>query len=176
MKQIVFDTSLLVGATGMLSAAAEWVATRSDKVILVSRGASSSSLSCRENVEALDLDWRDPIRFASTIRSVGMFEKVELAVLWIHGNGAEAAQWLLAELSRRPCLIVQVSGSQAIKDLERRDVLPFDIRGQARLITVTLGAKWEAGRKRWLTWEEISAGVVVAIDTRESCAIGSLSP
>jgi hypothetical protein len=160
----------------MLSAAAEWVADRSGGIILVSRNASSSSLSRRSNVEALDLDWRDPLPFVNAIAETGMFESVELAVIWIHGSGAEAARRLLVALSDRPCLIVQVRGSQALKDIGTGQEPPFKMRGLARLITVTLGAKWEAGWKRWLTWDEISAGVVTAITARESQVIGSLSP
>jgi hypothetical protein len=176
MKKIEFDASLLIGTTGMLSAAAAWVAERSSRVILVSRNASSSTLCRYNNVESLDRDWRDPLSFVSTIVETPTFESVQLAVIWIHGDGVDAVHRLLVALSHRPCLIVQVRGSQALKDLEARQDPQFEMRGRARLITVTLGAKWEAGRKRWLTWEEISAGVVTAINARESQVIGSLSP
>ncbi|QND45963.1 hypothetical protein HB780_09630 (plasmid) [Rhizobium lusitanum] len=175
MKKIEFDASLLIGTTGMLTAAAEWVVGRSGRVILVSRNASSSTLCRYNNVEALDLDWRDPLPFVSTIVEMPRFESAQLAVIWIHGSGAEAAQRLLVALSHRPCLIVQVRGSQALQDIGTRQDPPFEMRGRARLITVTLGAKWEAGRKRWLTWDEISAGVVTAINARESQVIGTLS-
>ncbi|XKM37952.1 hypothetical protein A4U53_001975 (plasmid) [Rhizobium ruizarguesonis] len=176
MKKIEFDASLLIGATGMLTAAAEWVAERSVSVILVARNASSSPLCSRNNVKSLDLDWRDPLPFVSAIVEASMFESVQLAVIWVHGSGVEAAQGLLPALSQRPCLIVQVRGSQALHDIGTRQDPPFEMRGRARLITVTLGAKWKAGRKRWLTWDEISAGVVTAINARESQVIGSLSP
>ena len=164
-----FHKSLLIGTTGMLGAATCWAVARSDESYVVARRASAGDWGG----QPLDLDWCDTDGFIGGLRNAGALDGADLAVLWIHRSGAIAAQRVVRMLTASPCLIVQVEGSQALRDLSASP--PFVEDGQARRITVTLGAVSEGGTRRWLNWDEISAGTIAAIEARESRVLGSLT-
>ena len=172
----IFDRSLMVGTTGMLLAANLWVAERSRRCFVVSRQASCvAPLVGLESVQSLDLDWTNQRMFRNGLTSVGALEQIGLAVLWLHRSGDAQARWIIQRLSKTPCLIVRVLGSQAgIVEVIANRQGGYKI-GAACIISVILGAKRETGRKRWLTWEEISQGVIAAITQRESRIIGNLT-
>jgi len=169
-----FSNTLMIGATGMLHDAAAWVAERSERLVLVSRGAGQSSLAELPNVVTVSADWRRPDAFIDSIARADGFVGVQLAVLWIHGNGTEAKRRVLQHLSRLDCLVVNVQGSTALADLKAAAQRRRTPGAGARPITVTLGAVRTGSGQRWLTWDEISAGVIDAIEAEEDRIIGWL--
>lgn len=154
-----FSNSLMIGATGMLHDAAAWAAERSERLVLVSREAGQSALAALHNVVAVSADWRRPDAFVDAISDADAFAGVQLAVLWIHGNGSEAKRRVEHALAGQDCLIVDVQGSIALADLKAAERPGRGLGAKARSITVTLGAVRTGTGQRWLTWEEISAGV-----------------
>lgn len=170
-----YSNSLMIGATGMLTDAAAWVAQRSSRMVLVSRSAPRSPLANHPGVVALSADWRDGDKFFRAIARADGFIDTQLAVLWIHGNGAQAKRRVLQELSALDCLIVDIRGSAALTELDHPKGAIGGGRSTARHITVTLGSVPTAAGRRWLSWEEISTGVIDAIVAGESRVVGWLT-
>lgn len=173
---MTFERSLLVGTTGMLAHAARWVIDRSQKSFLVARHASAvGELVSSTAVFPLDLDYRDTSVFMRGLEQSGALAGTDLAVLWIHDSGAEAARALDEVLAGNSGLIVTVRGSQRLSKLagapahERRTT-----GGAVRRVTVTLGSKPQGGGRRWLTWDEMSNGVIDAICAGEDRIVGDL--
>lgn len=164
----------MIGATGMLSGTAAWVAERSERTVLVSRNAPQSPLANRSNVVALSADWRNLDEFLQVLARADGFGDVQLAVLWMHSDGAQAKQHVLKELSNFDCLIVDVQGSSTLTEVDR-PAGACDPAKRARLITVKLGAVKTAADRRWLTWDEISNGTIAAIEAGESRVVGGPS-
>lgn len=103
----------------------------------------------------LDIDWCEPQLFMSMIAETVSYANTDIAVIWTHHNGNESSDLLIASLLQKPCLVVQVLGSQSISqsDVEKG----YKSTGCAKLITVTLGVvRDDSGCQRWLTWDEIS--------------------
>lgn len=169
-----YTNSLVVGATGMLQEATVWVAERSEKLVLISRNAPESHLAARSNVVALSADWTNAHAFTKTIAGAGGFTDTQLAVLWMHGNGVLAKRQVLGELTKLDCLIVHVQGSTALANLRGVVANASASGSNATSITVTLGAIGTDAGQRWLTWAEISAGVIEAIEAKESRIVGGL--
>ncbi len=171
-----FATSILVGATGMLAGTAQWVAERSGKTVLLARHASrAGSLTRNRGVTTLDRDWRDDAACMAALAEAGALAAPDLAVLWIHGSGAGLEARLTRHLAAHHCLIVKVRGSADLGDLRGDSpAAGHDDLGAARRITVTLGAVPDGVGKRWLTWNEISDGVIAAIGARSNRVVGRL--
>ena len=164
----------MIGATGMLQDVATWAAERSTRLLLVAREAARSPLSKHPQVSALSADWRHPDVFVSKIAREGGFIGTELAVLWMHGDGAETKRQVLRKLSPIDCLTVLVQGSNQPGRLRRANGETCMTGSNARSITVTLGAIQTQAGRRWLTWPEISTGVIGAIEAEESRVVGQL--
>ncbi|MEN2977383.1 hypothetical protein P7L78_26840 [Tistrella bauzanensis] len=182
---IRFHTALMIGATGMLRAALDAVATRSERVLAVSRHAG---LSLRHRpvspgdgmapIVPLDLDWQQPDSFMTGIEAAIEGARLDLVVIWMHGSGQEALRRLLRQLAGRPdCLVVHVLSSAAGDAAAFRAALSREAGGPVlcRYRTVKLGAIMNGlSFDRWLTHEEISRGVIRAILTAEDVVVGSV--
>jgi hypothetical protein len=177
MNDKLYEKSLLVGTTGMLLTASQWVAERSQRCFVVSRHASDSSALTRlDSVRTLDLDWSRKDSFRTGLMEVNAVDRIDLAVLWVHQSGIEQLRWLIDRLSHSPCLVVRVLGSQASSEISAMHSQgeKHAVFGAARIINVVLGWKQEENGRRWLTWEEISDGVITAITEGESRIIGQV--
>lgn len=151
---------LVVGGTGMLSGLCRALAGDGGRLSLLSRHASKAA-----GADGFDCDYYDEAGFvqaldAATARS----GPITLAVSWIHTLKIPANRRLAERVRGR---LFQVLGSAAADpdhpwrlDLGRAvaDGLP-----DCALRQVVLGFKIEDGRSRWLTNDEISAGVLRAI-------------
>lgn len=164
----------MIGATGMLRDAAIWVAARSNRLILVSRQNLSAPLFDLHNVQSVIADWREPKAFIQALKSVDGFSGTKLAVLWMHNDGSETKKSILGELSATECFIISVEGSAALSEVDRPKPEAEQIGENGRLVKVVLGAKETNSGKRWLTWPEISNGVIRAIKAEESQIVGTL--
>jgi hypothetical protein len=147
---------LVVGGTGMLRGATEHLRELHEIVSVVARTRSVPG------TEALLLDWRDPGALEAALeasrRAHGSFE---MALCWVHSSAPDAPR-IVAE-AVRPGTLYQVFGSAAdsgnpVKRRWQRELsgLPgLDYR------TILLGRRGA----RWLTDEEISRGVIEAVDS-----------
>ncbi|WP_372017776.1 hypothetical protein [Tistrella mobilis] len=174
-----YDTSLLIGATGMLARVLAEVAARSTRTVAVARHASHSLAAAPAEMGILpvDLDWRDTDAFVDGVVAATAGCRVDLVVLWMHGTGKAATDRLLDRYARTDCTIVHVLSSAAPDPAAFRAALPHP-EGRpprCRYLTVKLGAVTEDGRfRRWLTNDEIAGAVLSAIDEGRDIMAGTL--
>jgi hypothetical protein len=176
---------MVVGGTGMLRAASVELAARSKRLTSVARTQRSLSdlnaalvdTACEHHM--LSLDWDEADHFLAEIkRHLAETEPPELVVAWLHDD--ELALRLAIELARigSPIAFVHVIGSTGRDPKAVADtiLLRGDLRDTAiRYHQVVLGAHRSTLGKRWLTHEEISAGVLEAIEEpRPRLIVGSV--
>jgi molybdopterin-guanine dinucleotide biosynthesis protein A len=139
---------LVVGGTGMLAAATRALAARGHSVTSMARRAADLG----PGVEPSAVDYRDSDRLAEALMRVQEARgPIELAVCWIHTDAPDAPR-LVADALSPGGRLVQVFGTR---------VWPVeDVPIHVAYRQVLLGSH----EGRWLTHEEISAGVVDAVD------------
>ena len=133
--------ALLLGATGMLAAAARHAAMRADECVLVSRGAdafSFGSTALDEKLTRLPLSYEDEPALLDQLAGHAPFD---LALTWIRPR---------AELLR------------AALDALRSDA--FAQQSDITYAQVILGFVRENGASRWLNHEEISAAAIAQME------------
>ena len=147
--------ALVVGGTGMLRGTTRALAARGHPVTSVAR--RPTEIAC--GVAPLAVDYRDGEALAAALeRAVAERGPLELAVCWIHTD-APAVPGLVAAVLAPGARLVQVFGTR------RWPLSPVPLPIAYR--EVLLGASDE----RWLTHEEIAAGVLAAIDADEPCRV-----
>lgn len=155
--------SLVLGGTGMLAEATQWLAARSEQTLLVARGARRFA-GHSDNIMGIDADWTGP-GYAEAIRAaIRSSGPVEAALLWLHEPGP-ILPWLLPELPA--ARVVLVLGS-----LDGRPEIPAGTMGVA---TVRLGSVRTPQGRRWLTHDEISGAAIAALEDGESRVVGELA-
>ncbi|GAB5387642.1 MAG: short-chain dehydrogenase [Alphaproteobacteria bacterium] len=169
-----YRSSLIIGGTGMLGDASRWIADRSEQTVLLSRTVADSPLASHPRITALAADWTQSDKMMRSLDDcVEDWQRIDLALIWMHRTGDDALQQVMQRLSDTTALVVHVQGSQALSTLPKNppEATPL---GTARLITVILGAVRENHASRWLTWEEISTHVISAIRQKQSLIAGTL--
>lgn len=154
--------SLVVGGTGMLAEATQWLADQSTTTLLVARHASRFAVGDRRYLPT-DLDWQAST-FQGDLTHVLRDTAVTRALLWLH-YPERVIPWLLPQLSHAFVVLVlgNTSGCPQVPD------------GAARIVTVRLGSKpSESGGRRWLTDREISEGAISAFMEKRSQIVGDL--
>lgn len=156
---------LVVGGTGMLAGLTEALADQGHRVLVPSRHPERAS----ERTVSFAADWSDPESLRDAIE-----ERVEgtldLAVIWCHRPYRSDVVDLIAPLMSSGGRVVEVLGSTALADL-------WDQRPTNGSIFVMLGNRQlDDGTSRWLTHEEISGGVLGALDrpSGSTVVVGSL--
>jgi molybdopterin-guanine dinucleotide biosynthesis protein A len=139
---------LVVGGTGMLLPATMLLAQRGHPVTAIGR----RSTSLGPGATLARVDYRESARFeAALAEAIEERGPIELAVCWIHTDAPEAPK-IVAEALAPGARLVQVFGTRAWP-LARPPV-------HVVYRQVLLGER----DGRWLTHEEISSGVVEAVD------------
>ena len=142
----------VVGGTGMLAEAVAKIATRCDHLTLAAR--APEGLARRLGAHPLPLDWTDR---PTTLRALPE-TRFDLVISWLHRAGLWMVPHLEARL-RPGGRSIRVLGSVALDPAHLAGIdppTPAGIRRQ-RLVLGRMGA-------RWLTHEEICAGLMQAID------------
>lgn len=180
-----FNHTLVVGGTGMLRAASVQLAAHSRRLTSVARTQRSLSSLDAELVNTgcihhmLSLDWNLPDRFLLEIeRHIAATEPPELTVAWIHDD--LLALRLADALARTGRLMrfFHVIGSASRNPKEVADLLLQGLKlpENAGYHQVILGAHKSGDQVRWLTHQEISAGVLEAIEAgRRQFVVGSVA-
>ncbi|MEP0706706.1 hypothetical protein [Parvibaculum sp.] len=162
--------ALLLGTTGMLSAAARHAALQADKAVIVSRKAEGFSFGDDEldgKCECLSLSYEDEPAFLAALEERAPFD---VALTWIRPR-AELLRAALDALVAPGGLLVEVMGSRSIlagKDGEpsiasiRADALAH--QPDIAYAQVVLGFVRENGASRWLNHEEISAAAIAQME------------
>jgi hypothetical protein len=180
--------SLVIGGTGMLRDVCLYLADSGYDVIVVARTESelqnlyAETLTMDGNILPRRSDYRVIPMFKSKlmddIRRVG---DISLAVTWIHSDAPEASE-AVAELigaTDGNCRVFDILGSPIYNPEnlveDRRDY--YEQFGNISYNRVLLGYKVENGESRWLTDEEIAAGVRAAIESdRKETLVGQVEP
>ena len=141
--------ALVVGGTGMLAATTRALADRGHAVTCIARRAADLG----DGVRVEPVDYRDPVALHDVLaRSTEARGPLELAVCWIHTDAPEAPR-IVADTLAAGARLVQVFGTR---------VWPLaDVPSHVAYRQVLLGS----ADGRWLNHEEISAGVLKAVDT-----------
>lgn len=150
---------VVVGGTGMLAAVTGSLAERGHAVTSIARRPGEVD----RGIVPVPLDYRDGDRLASELaRAAEERGPIELAVCWIHTD-APAASGIVAAALAPGARLVQVFGTR-VWPLER---IPIHVAYRQVLLGAMDG--------RSLTHEEISAGVLGAVDADlPVCVVGEL--
>lgn len=155
--------ALVVGGTGMLRGVSEHLARRGAVSVV---GRSERVLSMP--VHPIRVDWSDTAALERALRdAVASWGPIRLAVCWIHSTAPEApfvvARAAADEAS--PVEYVQVFGSSADTEMAPKEEWRRRLSAWPgiRYRRVILGRHGD----RWLTNEEISAGVIDALSRPE---------
>lgn len=175
--------ALLLGATGMLAAAARHAASRADECVLVSRGAESFSFgdaALDAKVTRLSLAYEDEPALLDALADRAPFD---LALTWIRPR-AELLRAALDALVAPGGLLVEVMGSRSILTGSKGEPSIAALRADAlahqpdiAYAQVILGFVREKGASRWLTHDEISAAAIAQMGAPQARLIaGTLEP
>ncbi len=183
------DHVLFVGGSGMLRAAALEFAKRGHIVSVVARRQyrmdemAEHAANWPGSIHGIALDYRNTDTLTESLnRAIGAIGAIKLAVCWIHST-AHRAPFVVADVVGRgsaECRYFNILGSAAadpsLPDPERE--AQFNEYPKLKYREIVLGfIEGEAGEPRWLTDEEISHGVLTAIDADEPRRIvGTVSP
>jgi hypothetical protein len=160
--------ALVVGGTGMLAGAVRGLVARGWSVSVLARRASAFALR-EPGVAGLDCNYNDGDAFVSSLnRARDGQGPITLAVGWFATLGPAPALAARTGAPGAPGRFFHILGS-AMADPARPDRLPraaqvADAASFCAYRQVVLGFVPEGQGARWLTNDEISAGVLAAID------------
>lgn len=163
-------TALLLGATGMLAAAARHAAAKAEKSVIVSRNAGSFSFG-DQTLDAksvsLALSYEDE---PALLAALGEHAPFSLALTWIRPR-AELLRAALDALVAPGGLLVEVMGSRSILAGPKGEPSIASFRAEAlahqpdiSYAQVVLGFVREGKTSRWLNHEEISAAAIAQME------------
>jgi len=174
-----FHHVLIVGGSGMLAGLCRALLGRCDTLSVMARNENRIR-AIAPSVHPLVCDYNDSgAADAALAADKEAHGAPDLVVAWVHGRAPQLRR-RLAEAVAQGGRFVQVLGSahgdparpDRLDDMQRRaESLPIVYQA------VVLGFAVEGAGSRWLTNEEISAGVLRALETGASpAAVGTLQP
>jgi hypothetical protein len=159
-------TTLLLGTTGMLSAAAAHAVARSKKAVLVSRHADAFSFDndvLDVKLKPINVSYDDESAFLDALLPLAPFD---LALTWMHPP-ADILRAALDGMIAPGGRLVEVMGSRSIllgpngeASIAERRAQALALQTDITYAQVILGFVIEGTTSRWLTHEEISAAAV----------------
>jgi hypothetical protein len=151
--------ALVLGGTGMLAGVAAALLDDGWHVVLPSRRKPPGLTTNGHAASWVKADWTEPTELVATA-SEALDGPVDLLVAWVHREVRVSVIRAVAPLLADGAPIVEVHGSASANPLGGcpDPVLPDHPTQQ-----VVLGYVRHAGRTRWLTHDEVSAGVLDAV-------------
>jgi hypothetical protein len=146
--------ALVLGGTGMLAGAAAALLDDDWHVVLPSRRRPAAS-----GARWVKADWTNPTALASAAADV-LDGPADLLVAWVHREVRTAVLRAVGPLLAAGAPVVEVHGSASANPLGG---CPDPVLDGHPTQQVVLGYVRHAGRTRWLTHQEISAGVLDAV-------------
>jgi len=176
-------TTLLIGTTGMLSAAARHMAQTSPGAIaVVSRRANTFSFgdaALDSRTTPLAVNWQDQAAFLAKLDAVaaehGPFAQ---ALVWMHGRD-DLLRAHIAHHMAEDGVLVEVLGSAASRPgaFGGARVRQMQAQPHIRYRQVLLGFVHEDGQSRWLTHDEICTAAIAALSSDETVTVaGQVEP
>lgn len=175
-----FKHAIMIGGTGMLSEMSKWVMQQATYTVIIGRNEHRLRRlqSDYGSVHVKQLDYKDTHALRQMIQTaIVQHGAIDLVVAWIHSDAPYAISTIIHEichLQRKKWRFFHIKGSS--QHLDRKQSLPC-LSDDCLYREVHLGFKREGGRSRWLTHDEISTGVIDAIQNdRKKTVIGMLEP
>ncbi|MCU9615005.1 short-chain dehydrogenase [Caldibacillus lycopersici] len=175
--------ALVIGGTGMLANTSLWLASQGYHVSVIGRNPSKmesliSKAIDHSRITPVIVDYRDKSQLRKKLReTMEQNGQITLVVAWIHSDAEQALQTIVNEVSHQndeKWKLFHVLGSS--KNLS-------EMKATIRLLDsicyhqVQLGFVMESGYSRWLTNEEISQGVIDAIQNEKLLnTVGTVEP
>lgn len=159
---MVARRALVLGGTGMLAGVAAALLADGWYVVLPSRRRPSTPATngnCH-NARWVTADWTMPVALADTAREA-LGGPADLLVAWVHREVRHSVLRSVVPLLADRAPVVEVHGSASANPLGG---CPDPILADHPTQQVVLGYVRHAGRTRWLTHQEISAGVLDAVN------------
>lgn len=179
--------ALVVGGTGMLRAVSLELVRRGHIVTVLARSAArlqdlqQAAAGLEGKIAPLALDYRDSDSLKAGLEGhICQHGAIMLAVIWVHSIAPDAPALIggLVGGDGARCRFFDVQGSSRLAELrEGRHRRSESMTTLPNLIyhEVVLGAVREGRGQRWLTHDEICAGVLHAVDTGPQVyVVGSL--
>lgn len=169
--------AFVIGGTGMLAEVSLWLVNQGYIVTVVGRNEEKMKALMKKdelNIVPLLVDYHDTNQFRNCIRqTIAQNGPIDLVVAWIHSIGDDVLRILSSEISNNWQLF-HVLGSRANLPYIKNIV---QLSPNCMYFQIQLGFIIEANHSRWLTHQEISAGVIDAIKKKENTLIvGVLEP
>ena len=163
----------------MLRRATVAIAERSRKFTAVARTEASldalaSLVSGRDTDRYKTLDWNQPERFVTDLRRlVDEVGPPTLVLAWLHDMNLGPRLAVAVSRPESPCDFFQVIGSSGGSPRGGAAALRSQVKALrcVSYFQVVLGFQREASASRWLTNDEISDGVLEAVQRREACHV-----
>lgn len=163
-------TTLLIGTTGMLKAAAAHAVARSRKVILVSRHAEEftfGSATLDRKLVRVAQSYDDAAAFLDAVAAHAPYD---LALTWIRPQ-AEIVRAALDGMIAPGGRLIEVFGSRSIltgadgaPSIAERRAQSMALQPGLTYAQLILGFVVEATGSRWLTHDEISAAAIAQME------------
>lgn len=182
MKDLPAHT-LVIGGTGMLSAASLWLADHSDKVSIIARNQTKmervlNKTEAASSITPLFVNYKDSAGLKERIKAAILQNgPIDLVIAWIHSDAHHALDIICHEVAQEnpAWKLYHILGSSSslnqIKDAAVKKYPGCQYR------QIQLGFILEKEDSRWLTHQEISDGVIDAVvHNQEIKIIGTLEP
>jgi hypothetical protein len=164
--------ALVVGGTGMLRDVSLELARRGTTTSVIARSRAALQELVQESgglVNPISVDYGETDRLIREIEgAIAAHGPIALVVAWIHSDAPEAplAVARTAAAGGHELRYVHVLGSAADDPAQPDDARRARFAAVAGLVyqEVVLGFVLERGNSRWLTHDEIAAGVLAAVD------------
>jgi NAD(P)-dependent dehydrogenase (short-subunit alcohol dehydrogenase family) len=171
------DHDLVIGGSGMLAGLVMVLAESGRQVTVIARGTDRlRRLAARHpRIHPLPVDYYDDAAFDAALRSLGPIAR---CVAWMHDDGKDRALRVARQVSDVYC---QVLGSASANPAKPEQLAEwqalFEPLAKPVLRLAVLGFVLEGGPSRWLSNDEISAGVGAALESEDPVTIvGTVTP
>lgn len=171
--------ALVIGGTGMLAQASVWLSQNGYRVSVIGRNPEKMQRLIEKNPKGINpvpVDYRNTDKLAEQLSHIQQKNgPIQLVLAWIHSDGPDVIPCLIDSLPRdSEWKLFHVNGSSSnLEEIKARVSVPAHVRYHQ----IQLGFHLENGTSRWLTHDEISAGVIEAMrDGKAQYIVGTLSP
>ena len=177
---------LVVGGTRMLRGVSLYLVTQGNTVSVIARSQNrlkslaEKADSLKGTIHPIQIDYREGEHLRVKLKkAVDLFGSISLVVSWIHSAAPEAPSIVADSVGRE---------SSSFRFFDIWGFLtedPWHVEREKRFLEmekilyrkITLGFVIENGVSRWLTNEEISSGVIQAIEKdKASFVVGRVEP
>lgn len=171
--------ALVIGGTGMLAKVSLWLSENGYHVSVIGRNSEKMQRLIEQNTEQMTpilVDYTNTERLAEQLLHIQQENgRVHLVVAWIHSIGPDVISCLTDSLPHNESWkLFHVNGSSSnLEEIKARTAIPPHVHYHQ----IQLGFHLENGTSRWLTHEEISNGVIKAIQEEKAAqVIGTITP